>query len=202
MNQPGMLPPPAGPGVPSGAHPVPRFPDSRAPMRPSSRAPSTPRADQPFGCAADGDVSQPPIRSYRRECARYPCSRASLSVMPGHGTDAAGSHVLPRPGGLHRSRPASAVTFPGLVPGSGAWHGCTPGRSTVSERLGRALPLVSCAVARGQGATGPCGVLDGRSTGVTAIEEDPVGGRSGRSGARWACITMQAVRLSEWALLY
>jgi hypothetical protein len=47
------------------------------------------------------------------------------------------------------------------------------------------LPLVSCAVARGQphrqGAMDPCGVLDGRSTGVTAIEEDPVRGRSERS---------------------
>ena len=27
-------------------------------------------------------------------------------------------------------------------------------------------------------------------------------GRSGRSGARWACITMQAAGRSEWALLY
>ena len=41
------------------------------------------------------------------------------------------------------------------------------------------LPLVSCVVARGQPhrqrAMGLCGVLDGRSTSVTAIEEDPVG---------------------------
>jgi hypothetical protein len=28
---------------------------------------------------------------------------------------------------------------------------------------------------------GPCGMLDGRSIGVTAIEEDPVRGRSGYS---------------------
>jgi hypothetical protein len=28
---------------------------------------------------------------------------------------------------------------------------------------------------------GPCGVLDGRSAGVTAIEEDPVCGMSGSS---------------------
>jgi hypothetical protein len=45
----------------------------------------------------------------------------------------------------------------------------------------RPLPLVSCAVARSQphrqGATGLYDVLDGRSTGVTAIEEDPVRGR-------------------------
>jgi hypothetical protein len=43
------------------------------------------------------------------------------------------------------------------------------------------LPLVSCAVARGQphrqGAMGPCDVLDGRRIGATAIEEDLVRGR-------------------------
>jgi hypothetical protein len=54
-------------------------------------------------------------------CA-FSCSLASLSVMPGLGADAPGSHVLPRPGGLTRRRPAFAVTFPGFVSGSGAWH--------------------------------------------------------------------------------
>jgi hypothetical protein len=47
------------------------------------------------------------------------------------------------------------------------------------------LPLVSCAMTRGQphrqGAIDPRGMLDERGTGVTATEEDPVGGRTGCS---------------------
>jgi hypothetical protein len=59
-------------------------------------------------------------------------------------------------------------------------------------------PLVSCAATRDQphrqAAMGPCGMPDRRSTGTTAIKEDPVAGISTMSAHRGRppCVTKEA----------
>ena len=87
---------------------------------------------------------------------RPPASWRTEPQLAGYRSDVPGAHARVR--GLAR-------ILVGEIDGTGVSR---PG----------SLPLVSCVVARGQPhrqeAMGLCGVLDRRSTSVTAIEEDPV----------------------------
>ena len=157
---------------------------------------------------------QLPVRAERRECVRSPLTsritqRGSGQPRPPAsrrtGPQQAGSAVtFPRPGRLTGSGPLDDLgpTSPAvreLVPGFGACPGCRPRDIDAPGRPGRDLrrsspaprPAISSTARGGQSC-----MHDGRSTGATAINEDPVGPAcAGVLSTGVRCINIQARRL-------
>jgi hypothetical protein len=140
------------------------------------------QCDSGIGCGCSGQPRPP--ASWRAE----PQPADSVVTFPGLGRRA-GSGPLDDPG------PASPAVRE-LVPGFGARPGCTPrdvdgtgasrpGSSPLVSRDPR--PAISVTAKR---AMGLCGMHDGRGTGATAINEDPVRGVTGC----WRCARPSGMR--------
>jgi len=121
--------------------------------------------DAGIGCGRSGQRHPPPSR--RTE----PQPAGPAVTFPGPGRLTGGRSAGWSRAGCRRPRPSGSS-----CPGSGLIAASRPGSP----------PPASCAVTRDQlhrqGAMGRCGMHDGRSTGATAIREDPVRGRCARSG--------------------
>jgi hypothetical protein len=118
---------------------------------------------------------------------RFPQGLPAVT-FPGHGR-LTGAGPLDDPG---PTTPAVRELVPRFGPDRDTGQGHRRHRGVPAG----APPPASCAVTRDQlhrqGAMTPCGMHDGRSTGATAIREDPVRGICGILRAGLRCINIQA----------